>query len=797
MPTNPLQALKGQDGSTSVGTLALVESAKGNVAPPANLDAAWQFIGGQDIDGQNWNKSFPYQLLILAKTETGYRRTQYAFTLPIPPQEMSISTPFAINTSMTLGGVVEEHNGTPLRMISFSGTTGVLPLRGTGKSLGQASVLSGIFAGTVNKFSNNLAPALNNLLGQQSKPALADNDSESLKGSGYYQFRLLQRFLEGYAALKKQGQADYRLALAVWKDQAIYLVTPMNFDVRRSATSPHEYPYSLSMKAWRRIQDLDGGAPDEIPAFKPVTRDPNGFANLLNKVQDARRVIQAAKETLTAVGADLGKDVLEITRSVVFAVKDTLGVALTAADLPVNLARDLKEAVLTAKDLKNIGKKIAASVSAKGDQAAADFSAFAQESGLATTGSAHVSLTAAALDGAHPVNKIFDHPEDHFEIMDAIRPAELNLPPTLQRKINAERTKARNLSRLDFEQARDKVQATVSTFSDAIGAGSSTFSATYGRPVVKTTRKPTSDDFEVLFALNQLGMELNRLAATSTPQESITTMDAVAGMASAAGIAFRKPASKFAVPFPYGSTLEQLAGQYLGDPNRWHEIAVLNGLRQPFVDEEGFDLALLTNGREHQVTVSDASNLFVGQLVWLSSSETARTQRRITQIDQATPGMVLLTLDGDGDLDRFTTEGLSTLHAFLPDTVNSQQLIYIPSDQEPSGDDFLTKSIPGVNQFDDLIAVGGVDLLLTQDGDLAITDDGDCRLAIGLTNIIQQVRTAIATPSWLAASPPELRPGAHRRHQHRRRGRQDGALLDQEHVRQRPDLLGREQRRNL
>ena len=56
-------------------------------------------------------------------------------------------------------------------------------------------------------------------------------------------------------------------------------------------------------------------------------------------------------------------------------------------------------------------------------------------------------------------------------------------------------------------------------------------------------------------------------------------IEAVAGLARASGIAFTVPTSKFAVPFPYGMTLEMLAAQYLGSRDRWMEIAALNGLR--------------------------------------------------------------------------------------------------------------------------------------------------------------------------------------------------------------------------
>jgi hypothetical protein len=72
-------------------------------------------------------------------------------------------------------------------------------------------------------------------------------------------------------------------------------------------------------------------------------------------------------------------------------------------------------------------------------------------------------------------------------------------------------------------------------------------------------------------------------------------------------------------------------------------------------------------------------------------------------------------------------------------------MLYIPSDAPPAEDDLQLKSIPGLDVYDQLLNVGGVDLLLTQTGDLAITPDGDCRLAVGLQNIVQTARIRLAS----------------------------------------------------
>lgn len=761
---NPVQALMGQNNSPNAGPLSSAEAARDNPD-----DISWESVSGidprwvnisDDIDATRWNRSYPYQLMILERVGGGYNATKYKFTLPIAPTDMSISTPFAISTAVTLGGIVEEHNGAPLRTITFAGTTGVTPLRGSAQGAKQANVLQGIFAGTVQSVTN-LVTDSKSLTGiSTAKPNLVDNSQESfLEGTGYMQFRLLQRFLESYVTLKKAGKGQLRLGLAIWKDEAIYLVTPQDFTVHRSASSPWEYSYNLIMKAWGRISLSTPGA-DPNDAFKPVARDANAFAQLLNKVTEARRVLQAARDVLSAAQQDVDKLITEPLREVTLFCKDALNVVTTAADLPLSIIQDLKPAILGQQSL------YAQIASGFGDDlqgiGASYIKQLGVESGKAETkdgssGSTGTGTNQDPLNGAHPGNKIFDNPQDYFDLFDKIKPSELNLSPETQRKINDEKERVRNLTRLDFENTRDSIQEFQAQFADAVGAGSPDYDAVYGRRTVTSTKTPTQDDFDALFALNQTIMQLNSLAASGTiGKVALSTVDAVAGMASAAGIAFTVPVSKFAVPFPYGSTLEQLSGQYLGDPNRWHEIVALNGLRQPFVDEEGFDLPLLVNGRGNQVTVSDPSNLLIGQPVLMSSTNTSRSSRRIVKIDRISAGTTVITVDGDPDLDRYTTLGQAVLHAWLPDTVNSQQLIYIPSQIDSGTEDFFTKSIPGVDEFDQLIQVGGTDLLLTSNGDLAVTADGDCRLSTGLTNIIQRIRIALGTPKGSLLHHPDF-----------------------------------------
>jgi hypothetical protein len=209
------------------------------------------------------------------------------------------------------------------------------------------------------------------------------------------------------------------------------------------------------------------------------------------------------------------------------------------------------------------------------------------------------------------------------------------------------------------------------------------------------------------------------------------------------------------VPFPYKATLEQLAYQYLGTPDRWQEIATLNGLQAPYVDEEGFTLPLLVNGANNTVFVTSDEHIFVGQPIWIGSDTVVRTPRTITKIDELSTTQFMVTVDGDANLDQYITLANAKLEAFLPNTVNSQMSIYIPSDIEPKDDDFTSRTIPGIDEHDSLIAVGGIDLLLTPKNDLIVTPDGDSRWAVGLTNIIQKVRLALSTVQGTLNRHPE------------------------------------------
>lgn len=749
------------------------------------------FFKPKTLDPERANNLYPYRLIVIdvkkgnspvSKNGTGTARNeevtkyehnsggvQYAingvvsnweFTLPITPQQLSITDQFAINTSATMRGIVEEHNGVKFKIIQASGTTGIWPTRNNfdDPNTGQGTSL---FGGTVEALGGvaRAVDALNQATGKSDvkKPDTLnfkkDNDGQN---TGYFQAQLLQQFLEQYAMAKKDPKnKHWRLVFDCPKINESFVVTPMQFTTTKSQRSPGETLFNMQFKAWKRVQ-ISRGSGDSKLAIQEL--NPNFFQTLTSSLDAARGLMSASLNVIKAVRADFRKP-FDALRKVTLLMKDFAGIGLSLADLPNQINKDITSA--TRKRASDLALALGGSVGSKTRSLIKDIKKESDnDEGVSSSDVEQGENGKGARDQKRisPVNNLFNEPESNYEFFSTISLDELELTPQQKSAIEDEIELNSLISIEEIKGFIKETQDLILDLSNNFGAGDEFFSKVFGRPVPKKRAIPmTIEEFELIKSLEEAVLNMNMLVATRDFDDVRTEspLEYIGGLAEESGIEFNSSStSKYLAPVPFGLTIEEISARYLGDPDRYNEIVTINNLRSPYIDEEGFFYELLSNGDGRQFNINGKEGLFIGQTIQISSNTVPLFARKITEIEKITDTNYLITLDGLSDLEKLKTDDKAKIKGFLPGTVNSQNQIYIPSDQ-PVEDQSRTFDIPFL-QGDTLTGISKIDWLLDDEGDIVINSFGEANLANGITNIVQALKMKISTEKGQILSEPSF-----------------------------------------
>ena len=721
-----------------------------------------------------WGSLFPYSIGTYYEKNNGTLLPIEEFTLPITPTDLQIRMPFASQVTPTLKGIVEEHAGAPFREITFSGTTGILPGMGRPANTGymQPSIAQSIFAGTLSQVGGLVTAAksvASAFQGPQSKNQFGVIQTED---TGYFAFQMLYALMNHYALVKRgtnlQGPykglspSKIRLLLNLHRENVSWVLTPREFSWRRSASDPHLYFYNFAGTAWKKAYTFDT---DLVVGYAPFSQRPNAFQSALNSMHNAQLTVMKAQGLVNAVRGDITGRLLDPLRTTTLSLKLSVGVGRSLLDLPQNIKKDFQQTV--ARSWGNLRDSFASNPPSSGAGSKSDPQDLSKQMGKQYELSQNQTTdqTQPPPNSASPVGKMFSDPVGNPDFFDGINLSSLDTPPDLSNKVSDEEDRVGAFQQKDFETNRSNLISVSEEVANSMGLGSVTYSRLVGSDSTGTniTYVPPAripnilpEQLDPLWAIQDAIQVLDSMVASGTIDDPqiISSMDFVAGLSQASNIPFDKSQSKFLVPVPYGFTIEAISNMYLRDPNRWSEIATLNGLRAPYIDETGFTIALLSNGIGNQISINPNVNLYVGQTIRLFSNTVPTFSRRISKIDQITDTVVLVTLDGDSNLDVLKSADKAKMQAFLPGTVNSELLIWIPSDV-PAPTDPKLRSVPGIDDANALTKISGIDILLTSDGDLAITEDGDTRLAYGLVNIVQAARLKLSTPAGSLIQHPD------------------------------------------
>ncbi len=701
----------------------------------------------------------------------------WIYNLPITPQQLQILDQYSVNVTATMRGIVEEHNGIKFKILSVSGTTGIWPRRPTvGASLRTPGTLASIFSGTINGINavassfGNVAKAFSGATTSGSAgQAVTPEDSEAGEFStGYYQALYLGQFLERYVMAKKKPEnKHWRLVFDIPKQNQAFVVTPIQFSLNQSQQRPNEMLFSFQLKAWKRI-DLKQAAV-KVPADAQLPKlDANLFQKINNSIRAVRSSVATTTNLIKAVRSDI-QNVFNVFRQISLAVKDIGGLTTTVMDFPGSIIQDFKSMVInewkTIPDAFQRPNNSSTNSTVTPSPILPNSSSASAKNGavisyIMTKDKANEGLTTDAVSSGalgnnaiqsqevDPIGQVFNNPEEYFDLFDAINIESLPLNEKQLNAIDDEVQKIRLLTVNDFRNFKQELLNLALDISNNFGAGNSVYASLYGRatPKVRATSL-TVEETEVLENLFEAIQNLDYLTSTKVWDDlhKTNSLQFVGTLANESQIAFEVPQSKMLVPVPFGFTIEQIATRYLNNPDRWIEIATLNNLRSPYIDETGFIYILLSNGNGRQFNVDDSlSNLYIGQQIILKSNIVPAFTRNIVDIKKISDTNYLINVDGEANLDSLTTTDSANIQGYQGGTVNSQNQIFIPINAAPQVDD-RSFDIPNLTGSKELTAISKIDFLLTSEFDVALNSLGDFRLANSINNLVQCLMLKIRT----------------------------------------------------
>jgi hypothetical protein len=715
------------------------EATNGNTFPSDSQ--SYGLWGDGRAPEDNFDQALPYSLVLVTQIDDGslikiptnssVRLGLQDFQLPIPPQSMQITAHFANKLQATQNGVFQTNNGIVFQHIQLSGTTGVFPLRG---STGNSNAIDnqnfdGVLAGTINTINTALNPTAQSIV---KTIELERVDALAYHGTGFYQFLILRKWFESYSELKKKEEwKNVFLGLEIAKESIIYVCEPERdgFSFQRSESSPLEYVYRISLKSWSKINsDFQKKEKKELPL-----RTPAKLFEMLNSISQVRGAMETGANVLQAFRGDFNRTILEPIKQTSLLLKDALGLAISASDLPASLILDLRESLLEYSFLAGLTENLAvaySSFSVKTLKAFQELQNIYQKKEIGSSRTGKGQLGENPFDRASAANA--ETLLRDYNFLSGIKVDSLPLNPEVRLKIGNSIKKSREEA-FDFSKKIKETENFLFELEKTLGLIEG----------ATATRSPTSTDYNLIGSISNLIQVYLELKAVFEKQKDNVFLQYI-NLPSASAENIQQAQSKFLVPFELDSTLEQMSQKYLGDPRKWIEIAILNNLQSPYIDEEGIRLEVIGKGYENFLTVQNDKNLKLGSQVWIFSENEKTTLTTCKNI-KVLANQMEIQFDSNLNAEKYSQNNSAYIKFYLPNTTNSKKSIFIPSQNVVTQKNFIVDSNSQIALEEALIRIGGIDLSLDSKGDLEYSRLGDFVDSAGLKNIIQKIKVFIQT----------------------------------------------------
>lgn len=350
-----------------------------------------------------------------------------------------------------------------------------------------------------------------------------------------------------------------------------------------------------------------------------------------------------------------------------------------------------------------------------------------------------------------------------YPVFDNIKLESITLTNEERALVNNKQLSLKAYSKGNFLTIKKILREYRDYLADLVGLGDPDYNAIYGRAAIRDQGSASLTDLNLMQVIEQQLSTVDFILSNLFAVDTAIDPFALARLnANNPEIDIGQYRSGRLVKLNAGEDLPSLAKRFFGNADKWIDIAIANGLKDPYVDEAGVELAFLTNGSINQINIAQndtfgAANIdkfFINQFVLIrSDTNPFPTQRIITDIRQIPlSGEIILTVNGDSNMNLYLLSENARIRVFKPNTVNSSQYVLIPSERPLS--DSRVEEIPWFlagKAADEKNTK--IDLAVSDSGALLRNSDGDIALSYGLDNAVQAIKAKMLT---------EL--GANRRH---------------------------------
>lgn len=342
-----------------------------------------------------------------------------------------------------------------------------------------------------------------------------------------------------------------------------------------------------------------------------------------------------------------------------------------------------------------------------------------------------------------------------YPVFDAIKLGTIPLTQDETKLLTNKQLTIQGYSKVNFLKIKNTLRAYRDYLADTVGLSDPSYDAIYDRASVVGDTTVSLADMSLMQVierqLSSVDFILSNLFAVDTAIDPF----ALARLnANNPDINIGQYKSGKLVKLNSGEDLPSLAKRFFGNADKWINIAIANGLKEPYVDEIGTKLLFLANGSNNQISIAatdplgndNISRFYINQLILISSNTNPfPTQRAITGIKQIPlSGEIVLTVNGAADMNSYLLADGANIRVFKPNTINSSQYILIPSEKPLTNTrvDEVPWFLAG-NAADERNTK--VDIAISDSGALLQNTNGDLTLRYGLDNAIQAIRAKMLT----------------------------------------------------